>query len=727
MSDDKKSNKLELQDLLDKFKEAEDFWRDTYLRGSDDAEFVLADGGQWPPEIRKQRERDGRICLTDNRLLNFVNQVVNQIRQTRPTIIPKPVKDGADVETAEIIRGVVRNIEAVSDADTVYDTAARNSVMSGLGWIRVGTKYSDYDSFDQEAYLERVQNFRSVYLDPSHQRQDGSDAEHGFAFTDMAKDIFERDYPDASLDGWELKGDVWMNENTVRVCEYFYKKREEVTLTEYEVDTIAGKIKGVTLEPDLPSGVTVLRTRKTHICKIGYAKFTGGEILEGEEGDKEFPGQYIPLVPIYGFEAFIQDKRTAFSLIHPAKDPQRMLNYWKSTTAEIVALQPKAPYVGAVGQFNTYSVQWADANRQNLPFLEYDPVTIMGDNGETMLLPPPMRQPPVSSSGSLLQEAQACVDSIKASMGMYDASLGNQTKNVESGKALISRQMQGDNATFHFVDNMAVGIRHVGRILIGIIPLVYSGERIIRILGEDGKETMVPLGKPVVKQGKSYVDPQQGQQGKVIRLDAGKYDVVVEVGPSYATRRMELANLLSQIIIANPDMWKIAGDLFIKSLDIPGAEQIAKRIQATMDPALLGDDVEAARLKQLTEALNEIQNKLQLTEEALLAKKNNQEFENSLEAKKVDNDTKKLMIEAAKAEAEIEKIKFEIGGSAPEDVLVLSSAISQLKAQTDDVSNALHVLLSTKEAEAKDAPIEASTEATGEPVASPAIESMTDA
>lgn len=691
----KKSDRL--SELLDRFETYEDYWRDIYQRGEDDVEFALGNA-QWPVKIRKLREKQGRPCLTENRILPFCNQVINNIRQVRPSIVPKPVDSGADVEVADILRGVICNIETVSDADNVYDTGARNSVMAGVGWIRVCTGYAGNDTFDQEIYLERVQDFRSVYLDPNHKRQDGADARDVFVFSEMDKEEFEHEYPKARLEGFSKDGG-WCTDETIRICEHFYKGYEERELVEFRIEALGSVIRGVKFAEDVPTGATVVRSRKTQICTIKYCKFTQVEILE----ENTFPGEYLPLIPIYGFEVFSENKRTFYSLIHQAKDPQMMLNFWRSASTEVFALQPKAPYVGAIGQFNTYAQNWADANSENYSTLEYDPVTIVGANGETILLPAPARQPPPTPSPALLQEAVGAAEAIKASLGMYDASLGNQTPDI-SGKAIISRQMQGDNATFHFIDNLSVSIRHVGRILIGLIPLIYTGERILRILGEDGTEKMVPINQPVVKNGNSYRKAEDNEVGRVIRFDSGKYDIFIEVGPSLGTKRQELANAIVEVARVNPDIMNVAGDLFMKSLDVPYADEIAKRIRATMDPALLGDDVEAARVQQLTQAIGQLQQKLDLTEQALLAKQNNEEFKNGIEAKKVENDTIKLKIEAAKTEAEIEKIRSEIHGATSETIGMLSYAITQLKTQADDVAGALDVLLSAKEEEGSLAP-----------------------
>jgi len=688
------------KEVLDRYKVHEEFWRPIYLRGQQDVDFALGDGKQWDAKIRAIREKNGQPCLEENRMLPFVNQTLNNIRQSRLSIIPKPVDDKADPQTAEICRGLIRNIETQSDASTVYDTAARNSTMASVGWIRVCTCYANPMSFDQEIRYERIQNFQSVMLDPTHQRQDGSDAEDGFVFDDLDEEEFKSKHPNAKFEGFPKEGE-WKRGSTIRVAEYFKKEHTETEIVEYVL--VPRVERQVALADEVPPGATELRRRKTTVTKVKHRKLSGAEFLSEE---KVFPGIYIPLVPVYGFEVHTDGGRTFYSLIHQGKDPQRALNYWISANTETTALQPKTPFVGPVGSFSTYAAQWAAANQENYPTLEYDPVTVMGDDGTSMLAPPPQRSAPPTPSPGMTQEIMRISESIKASLGIYDPSMGKPSNEI-SGKAIISRQLQGDNATFHFVDNLAVGIRHVGRITIGIIPIVYTGQRTIRILGEDGTESLVPLGRPVVKIGKGYQPAPEGQEGTVISFDAGEYDVVVEVGASFATKRQEMANLLMEATTANPALFAAAGDLLFKSLDVPGAEEIAKRIRATMDPALLGDDVEAQRLQMLTKALKDVQDKLALTEEALLAKKNNEEFKNSLEAKKVENDTRKIMIDAAKTEAEIKKIESEIATTVPHEALgTIAVAIRDLKAQLDDASGAIHVLLSQEEEEGTGGPDE---------------------
>src|SRR5205807_7540548 len=249
-------------------------------------------------------------------------------------------------------------------------------------------------------------------------------------------------------------------------------------------------------------GGTRGRGRAARSWRVTQTILTGAEVLE----ENVWPGKFIPIVPVYGDEVAIEGKRHLRSLVRDAKDPQRMFNYWRTASTELVALAPKAPFIGPKGSFTTDAAKWATANVENHAFMEYD------DRGTA-----PQRQPFAGVPAGALQEALNASDDIKAIIGLYNASLGDSGNEV-SGRAILARQREGDVSTFHFIDNLSRAIEHGGRILIDLIPLVYTGNRIVRVLGPDDVAANVPLN--------------------VCDLGRGKYDLTVETGPSCTTRRV---------------------------------------------------------------------------------------------------------------------------------------------------------------------------------------------
>jgi len=273
-------------------------------------------------------------------------------------------------------------------------------------------------------------------------------------------------------------------------------------------------------------------------------------------------------------------------LVRNAKDAQRMYNYWVSQEAEMLALAPKAPFIGYGGQFEGYEQQWKTANTQNWPYLEVNPDVT---DGQGAVLPLPQRaQPPMASSGLLQAKAGASED-IKSATGQYNASLG-MSSNERSGKAILARQREGDVGTYHYVDNLARAVRYVTRQLVDLIPKIYDTERIARIIGEDGEPSTVKMNPMQEEPVKKIVNQEGIVIDKIYNPSVGKYDVRVITGPGYATKRQEALESMAQLLQGNPQLWSVAGDLFVKNMDWPGAQDLAKRFQKTLDPKVLADE-----------------------------------------------------------------------------------------------------------------------------------------
>ena len=452
---------------------------------------------QWPADVLATRGAvqgqtiNSRPTLTINKLPQHVKQVTNDQKQNRPTAKVIPVDDNADVEIAEVFNGIIRHIEYISDADVAYDTACENQVAYGEGYIRVLTEYCDDTTFDQDIKIGRVRNSFSVYMDPTIQDPTGSDAKWCFVTEEIPKEEFERLYPDStplttlqSLGVGDESISQWINEKTIRIADYYYVDYEKQTLNLYPggISVFAGSRE----DKDAKSfyGKPV-KTREVQKKKIKYCKINGYDILE----QREWAGKWIPVVRIVGNEFEVNGQLYVSGLVRNAKDAQRMYNYWVSQEAEMLALAPKAPFIGYGGQFEGYEDKWKTANTQNWPYLEANPDVT---DGQGNVLPLPQRaQPPMASSG-LLQAKAGAAEDIKATTGQYNASLG-MTSNERSGKAILARQKEGDLGTYHYIDNLSRGIRHIARQLIDLIPKIYDTQRIARIIGEDGETKMVKI------------------------------------------------------------------------------------------------------------------------------------------------------------------------------------------------------------------------------------------
>jgi len=609
-----------LKDALEAFDKAAEMDDHNRKVFEDNIDFALLEN-QWPEAIRRAREIDGRPCLTVNRLASMGRQVVNDARRNKPGIRVMPVDGQSDPETAEILNGLIRNIEQSSNAEVAYDTALEHAVFGNRGYFRINTRYTSDDTFDQDIVIERVANPLAVYPDCHSTAADSSDWNYCFVTDLMTKAAFKKAYPDAQEvdwdgDAWKSAGSAWQDGDFVQVAEYWLREKVKRTILLLSDGMV---VEAGDYEANKPAfdaiGVQVQGSRDVDSHRVRQYVMSGAEVLE----TVDWAGKYIPIIPVLGAEVNFKGKRYLRSLIQGAKDAQRMFNYWRTTSTELVALAPKAPFIGRKGAFETDHQKWATANTQSHAFIEYD-----GPE-------PPMRQPFSGVPAGALQEALNASDDIKSVIGMYDASLGARS-NETSGKAIIARQMEADNATFHFIDNLSRAIRHAGRVLIDLIPQVYSVPRVIRILGEDGESEMKAVNQPVQVEEKDPLTDEVREITRIYDLTSGRYDLTVSAGPSFASLRQEAASQMIELIRAYPDAAPIIGDLLVKNLDWPGADEIAERMEKAMAGRVMSEaegeapDAQAQQaVQQYAVALREMQARYQALE-----------ADKSLEARKLD-------------------------------------------------------------------------------------------
>lgn len=698
-----------LEEALTNIQAMDDFYNEVHENGRDDQDFVNG-VNQWSAEDKRQRDLDGVPSLVLNQTKPFCNQVINDIRQARPALRIVPVDSNADPETAEVLSGLIRNIEYRSKASDAYDTAARNAIQASIGWIKVCVDYEHEFTFDQEITIERILNFESAMIDPNSTMLDGSDAEYGVVYEDIPKEKFESLYPEATTEGFE--GTFWSSDKTIRVAEYYYRVYDEVDI--YQVAYQEGEtvVEGVVTKPEIDlleeSGIEVeiVDQRKTRLPKVMQCLLTQNEILD----KTEWVGKYIPIIPVVGDEIWTDGRRNFSSLIRQGKDAQRMYNYWKSASTHMIALQPKTPWTGAAGSFDSFPNEWANANRKNYAFLEYD--VVYDENGQRV--EPPKREAPVQGSPAMMQEAMNAREDIRLAIGMPLSNMGEKD-NAISGVAIRNRQIEGDNATFHFIDNLATAMTHLGVILVDLIPKIYSKPQIRRIIGEDGTEDIVPVNQPYVqdKETGKKRPPKSGEQyDGIYRLGTGKYDVVCDIGASYSSQRQEMADKLGELVAAKPELFEVVGDLIFKSLDLPMSEELSERIKATMNPVVLGDDPQGEKLKQAAQQLKAMEEQLLNMDAALKDKRKNEEFEQQRDMEKIKLEREKLVIEANKVNAEIAKIQSEIEENRAQTInqrIENQARMDEVLSRVDDIGEALEIMLDNEERNREnDTPVEVS-------------------
>lgn len=607
---------------------------------------------QWPDKIREQREAESRPCLTINRIPAFARQVTNDVRQNRPSINARPVGDGSDRETAELISGLIRNIEISSNADVAYDTGAEAAVYGGFGYWRVDVDYTYDDSFDLDLKILRIANPFSVYGDPKSTEADSCDWRFGFVAEWLSRDEFKRRFKGAAmLDFDEAKGDEepWWEEDRVRIAEWWKRDEAEDTIVKLSNGLVMPAARfQANAELFTPAGITVVGERNIKSYKVVHRLISGQEVLE----QKDWAGKYIPIVPVYGEEVWVENRRYFKSLFRDAKDAQRMFNFWRTAATEAVALAPKVPFIGPAGAFKGDKRKWETANVKSHPYIEYDGAVA------------PQRQPlDMGAAAGAMSEALAAQDDMKSIMGLYDASLG-QRSNETSGRAIIARQREGDTSTFHFIDNVARAIRHTGRILIDLIPSVYTGERVLRVVDEASNVSHVPIGVPVMQTpaGWQKAPPDAPKDvTKIFDLGAGKYDVEVRVGPGYTTRREEAALGMQAMFQANPATAQLLGDIYARMQDWPEADKVEQRLKAALPPHLKGEapPPEMQQMQAQLAQLGSAAQQLQQENQALKAQGENKLIEAQIKAEELQFKREELQFKREELQAKMVEARLE--------------------------------------------------------------------
>ena len=556
-----------LEQALEHFEIDEQFERHDRTAAADNLRFVAGDG-QWPDSVRGQREREGRPVLTINCLRAFVKQVTNEARRNRPAVKVLPVED-ADKDRARIMQGMVRHIESKSRAQSVYMPAFENAVKGGFrGSWRIVTQYAGNEGFEQEIRIVPIRSPFAVYWDSDARAADKSDARRCFVVEEMSKSAFERKYPKHTPSDWKeafsgTRAKLWISGDMVRVAEYWVvKDAGQTVLSLLDNGDVA---EGDAEQWQAEDGTVVSRVASRVITRKKVCRYvlSGHAVLEREQ---EFHGEHIPIVSVEAPREWIDDHERGVSLIHDAKDSQRMYNYWRTTIAEKIALAPKAPFLVTPNQIQGLDGFWQRANTANLPYLPYNP--------DPQSPGAPQRQMPAMVNAAELQEAAQAIDDIKATTGIFDASLGAQS-NETSGRAILARQSESDNATYDYIAQFEAAIERTGRILVDIIPLVYSTAKTIRILGEDDSVVATEINTSEET------------------MLAGKYDIEVVTGPSYATKRLEAADSMMAFVQAVPSAGQIGGDVIARNMDWPGSDELAERLKKTLPPGIIeGEDEE---------------------------------------------------------------------------------------------------------------------------------------
>ena len=591
IEDDGDNRRLAKEDLL--FREGENHWDNNYVTSET----------QQSPELV--------INFTDT----LVGRVVNSIAELETRGKCHPIADGADTERADVINGLGRHVEYRSSASVAYDNATDCAVSMGWGWFRLLAEWAAQDSFDKEIRIAPIMDPFTVYPDPGAVMPTAQDMRWCLLSVKQSRVEFKRLNPGVDLIPWNDVGrdegrTDWEDKEEIRIAQYF--RIFDKTETLYQLKTADGRKFGV-FKSDMPSeqqlrriGAEIIDEREGTRSQVQLFHLNGSKVVSREI----LPGTFIPVVRVQGNARSIDGRIYRRGMVRTLQDPQRMVDYGEVAKIKRLGLTVMSKYIAAEGQLDGHP-EWTDANVLPIPTLTYKPVTKMTEQGE-VLLPPPQAIPPAQVEAGFSEFVQGMRSNLLAIAGMpNEPGQDQQQGQTVSGRALQRRDKLSDQSHSQYYKNKKLAVAHGWRIMLDWFPPYYSEERMQRIIGGDGKPQMVTLNQEVLG--------ADGESSIKNDLSVGRYDVVMEAGPSYETMREAGSEDLIELVTSPGPMGEIvaktAADLVFRSMDGIYTEEIADRLAAQTPEGL--KKIMENLPKEARAVVQSLSTQLQQTQQAL--------------------------------------------------------------------------------------------------------------
>lgn len=642
----------EMRKNFDAAVSAEQENRDNYIRDTR----MCSSADQWDEEVKKRRGLK-RPAMTFNMMNLVVKQIIGDYRQNKLSIKVSPSGAQSTEDKADILAGLIRNIERDSNAGQAYTNGLECASRGNIGWFRVLTEYESDDVFHQKLRIAPIHNPLTVYCDPAARLITRSDANFMLVTEKMRKELFKKKYPDADPGGWDMDSgddasmDGWATDDEIRICEYYTKEIIKARLVQFDSSAVVQIDNDDEIKALEQIGWKVIKEREADRLNIKWRKCTGGEVLE----ERVYKTKYIPVIPVLGEEINIEGKPCLRSAIYYSHDAQKSYNYERSTSIERNALTAKAPWKVTQKMIEDYLEQWNNANNTPYPYLVYkpDPAQPQG----------PERIEPASPDMAGAQNAQAAATDFQRTTGVFDSQIG-QKSNVLSGVGLSEQQSQGATSTFIFPDNLRTAIEHCGRVLIDWIPITYDTERVVRVISSEDDISMETVNR-------QQENPLLGITEVLNDITVGEYDVVVEAGKAFASRRREAVEGMLKFGQSFPNQAPLIADLVVKNMDIPGGDVMAERLKRSLPPQVVNDPDSPEGQQAAQQAQQQQQQQQDLQKQLLGAKIQTEQGKNAASMAKSQAEVTRAGAEETKAKADTIQAALETHSKINEHVVSL--------------------------------------------------------
>lgn len=598
---------------------------------------------QWSKEASDNRagETLGDITIPRRPTLSIpkidqaIQIVLNQEKSSHFGVSVHASDEHATDENAEHLTGIYRDIEQKSRAGLARSWAFERAVKAGRGCWRVYTvKTRNFrETGDQDIRIGRMLYQEAAYFDPFATEPDWCDGEWGLELEWVSWSKYKAMHKGRKFKKATFPGDTSVDMPS-RLSEL--SDGELTKLQDMCPDWIRGEGEGRGVlvgaymymqdRPESDAKATAQGWRPREYRRVAWRKMNAIEFME--YGTQHF--SYIPMIPAIGHELIPFDaERRWVGMYEPNMDGQRFFNYAASTLVETMAKEPGNTWVIAEGQDVGHEREFLLANVRNFYGVHYKPTALEGN-----LVGPPMRQQADTSKlGMALQALQMANEFIHAGTFTPDSALGNASPNARTKGGTLALQQQSEVANSNWLDNQAeISMTYEAKVVLSGIPFYYDRPgRVQRILGIEEKDSKtVILGRPYRMAGKRpqalpYTSPEEKlaadqavanpeDKAELINLSDGEYGSVVSIGKGYKSRVDQGADELGQLFQAEPELFKILGDIYLRFRDFPGHTEAADRIKKLLPRQLQDQDGEQdpkIQLEQAKMALQQMQAELE--------------------------------------------------------------------------------------------------------------------
>jgi hypothetical protein len=501
----------------------------------------------------------GRPRYTFDQCNDIVDDISGEMERADFNSRTRPAGGDATTDLAKTYDGLLRNIKNISNAQNTFNQAGRNMSGSGLAGWRVVQRWGDGRSFDQDLFIDPINNYVDrVWFGP-HELQTGEDADYVNILTAMPKREYEATWPEGS--GQSVSDDrsseVYYNKaKTITIGEILYKKKIEVTIilmsdnSIYEDDDKFKAVKDELKE----QGITEVRRRTREVTEVKTRLYDGGGWLE-EAKDTVF--DLLPVIPDYGNFNVSESKIIYWGAITKKMDAQRVYNYTESRKVEEGALAPRSKLMMTREQAQNDTATLATMNTNSDPVQLYTHVD--GQN-------PPFQTGGATINPGLEVTSNSALGNLRSGL----TPMQGQPVGLRSGVAVELEQNKSDTKNVKYFKSQETAICHTDKILINAIPKVYDTRRQVRVIGEDGSTEMVTLHDQVF-------DQDQQKMIELNDLSQGVYDVTCEMGPAFQNKQAETVAAFNEIATIDPTIIQQGKDVWFRNMTAPGMDVMAER------------------------------------------------------------------------------------------------------------------------------------------------------